>query len=49
MKVKELTNQIKKISLQKKTESYLELLLTKSLEAVEKDDLTTYGNIEKST
>ena len=46
MKVKELTNQIKNFTIEE-TESYLELLLTKSLEAVEKDDLITYGNIEK--
>ena len=29
-------------------ESYLELLLTKCLEAVEKEDLQTYGSIEKT-
>jgi len=29
-------------------ESYLELLLTKCLEAVEKDDLPTYSSIEKT-
>lgn len=29
-------------------ESYLELLLTKSVEAIEKEDLATYGSIEKT-
>ena len=43
---KELTNQIKNFTIEE-TESYLELLLTKCLEAVEKDDLMTYGSIEK--
>lgn len=42
-----LTNQIKNFSIEE-LESYLELLLTKGLEAVAKDDLTSYGSIEKT-
>ena len=43
---KELTNQIKNFTIEE-TESYLELLLIKCLEAVEDDDLLIYGSIEK--
>ena len=43
---KELNNQIKNFTIEE-TESYLELLLTKCLEAVKDDDLMTYGSIEK--
>ncbi len=42
-----LTNQIKNFSIEE-VESYLELLLTKGLEAVAKDDYTAYGSIEKT-
>jgi hypothetical protein len=42
-----LTNQIKNFSIEE-VESYLELLLTKGLEAVAKDDYASYGSIEKT-
>lgn len=42
-----LTNQLRSFTIEE-VESYLELLLTKCLEAVEKDDLQTYGSIEKT-
>ena len=55
MKVKEpnlteeekLNNQLRNFTIEE-VESYLELLLTKCLEAAEKEDLTTYGSIEKT-
>lgn len=42
-----LTNQLKNFTIEE-IESYLELLLTKSIEAIEKEDLSTYGSIEKT-
>lgn len=42
-----LTNQLRNFTIEE-IESYLELLLTKSLEALEKEDLATYGHIEKT-
>ena len=55
MKVKEpklteeekLNNQLRNFTIEE-IESYLELLLTKCLEAAEKEDLATYGSIEKT-
>ena len=42
-----LTNQLRNFTIEE-IESYLELLLTKSVEAIEKEDLATYGSIEKT-
>lgn len=42
-----LTNQLRNFTIEE-IESYLELLLTKSIEAIEKEDLATYGSIEKT-
>ena len=42
-----LTNQLRNFTIEE-VESYLELLLTKCLESVEKEDLQTYGSIEKT-
>lgn len=42
-----LTNQLKNFTIEE-IESYLELLLTKCLEAIEKEDHSTYNNIEKT-
>lgn len=42
-----LNNQLRNFTIEE-IEAYIELLLTKSLEAVEKEDLTTYGSIEKT-
>lgn len=42
-----LTNQLRNFTIEE-IESYLELLLTKCLEAIEKEDLPTYNNIEKT-
>ena len=42
-----LNNQLRNFTIEE-VESYLELLLTKCLEAIEKEDLSTYGSIEKT-
>lgn len=42
-----LTDQLRNFTIEE-VESYLEVLLTKSLEAIEKEDLATYGSIEKT-
>ena len=43
----QLTNQLKNFTIEE-AESYLELLLSKSIEAIKKDDLQTYSAIEKT-
>ena len=42
-----LNNQLRNFTIEE-VESYLELLLTKCLEAIEKEDLPTYSSIEKT-
>ena len=42
-----LNNQLRNFTIEE-IESYLELLLTKAIESVEKEDLATYGSIEKT-
>ena len=42
-----LNNQLRNFTIEE-IESYLELLLTKAIESVEKEDIATYGSIEKT-
>ena len=42
-----LNNQLRNFTIEE-IESYLELLLTKAIESIEKEDLATYGSIEKT-